>query len=175
MSINDFGSRISDCGIAESERFRKLDEFIEASHDPVDPQGALIAVLQRAQEIFGYLPQDVMAHVADKLQVPEVYVWGVATFYSYFTLVPRGKYPIWVCMGTPCYVKGAADVFEALKEQLGIEPGQTTPDGLFSLVETKCVGSCALAPLLMVGENVHGHITVDHVPEILAKYREEAK
>jgi NADH:ubiquinone oxidoreductase subunit E len=159
------------CGIAESERFQELDEFISANHDPVDAQGSLIAVLQRAQELFGYLPQSVMAHVAQELQVPEVYIYGVATFYSYFTLVPRGKHPVWVCMGTPCYVKGASAIFEALKDRLRIQPGETTDDGLFSLVETKCVGACALAPLIMVGEDVYGHVTIEQIPEILEKYR----
>lgn len=155
-----------------SEKLKDLSRFIAENQDPVDPQGSLIAVLQKAQELFGYLPRDVMSHVAGELEVPEAYVYGVATFYSYFTLTPRGKHPVWVCMGTPCYVKGALAVFDAIKEQLGIEPGETTEDGLFSLVETKCVGACALAPLITVGEDIYGRVTAEQVPEILAKYRE---
>lgn len=154
-----------------TEKLNGLTEFISANQDPVDPQGSLIAVLQKAQELFGYLPQHVMAYVAGELEVPEAYVYGVATFYSYFTLKPRGKYPVWVCMGTPCYVKGAAAVFDAIREQLGIEPGETTEDGLFSLVETKCVGACAQAPLITVGEDIYGCVTADQVPVILEKYR----
>ena len=159
--------------IAESDKLRELSEFIKENTDPVDPQGTLIAALHRAQDLYGYLPQEVMAHVARELQVPEAYVYGVATFYSYFTLEPRGKYPVGVCMGTACYVKGSAAILSAVEKQLGIKTGETTEDGLFSLVETRCIGACGLAPVITVGEDVYGRLTANQIPEILEKYRSE--
>lgn len=155
------------------DKLRELSEFIRENIDPVDPQGTLIAALHRAQDLYGYLPQEVMAHVARELQVPEAYVYGVATFYSYFTLTPRGKYPVGVCMGTACYVKGSAAILSAVEKQLGIKTGETTEDGLFSLVETRCIGACGLAPVITVGEDVYGRLTANQIPEILEKYRSE--
>ncbi len=155
------------------DKLRELSEFIKENTDPVDPQGTLIAALHRAQDLYGYLPQEVMAHVARELQVPEAYVYGVATFYSYFTLEPRGKYPVGVCMGTACYVKGSAAILSAVEKQLGIKTGETTEDGLFSLVETRCIGACGLAPVITVGEDVYGRLTANQIPEILEKYRSE--
>lgn len=154
------------------DKLRELSEFIKENIDPVDPQGTLIAALHRAQDLYGYLPTGVMAHVAHELQVPEAYVYGVATFYSYFTLEPRGKYPVGVCMGTACYVKGSAAILSAVEKQLGIKTGETTDDGLFSLVETRCIGACGLAPVITVGEDVYGRLTANQIPEILEKYRQ---
>lgn len=156
---------------ANDDKLRELSEFIKANTDPVDAQGTLIAVLHCAQDLYGYLPTEVMAHVARELQVPEAYVYGVATFYSYFTLTPRGKYPVGVCMGTACYVKGSAAILSAVEKQLGIKTGETTEDGLFSLVETRCIGACGLAPVITVGEDVYGRLTANQIPEILEKYR----
>ena len=155
----------------KDDKLRELSEFIKENIDPVDPQGTLIAALHRSQDLYGYLPQEVMAHVAHELQVPEAYVYGVATFYSYFTLTPRGKYPVGVCMGTACYVKGSAAILSAVEKQLGIKTGETTEDGLFSLVETRCIGACGLAPVITVGEDVFGRLTANQIPEILEKYR----
>ena len=160
--------------IAESDKLRELSEFIKDNIDPVDPQGTLIAALHRAQDLYGYLPTEVMSHVAQELQVPEAYVYGVATFYSYFTLTPRGKYPVGVCMGTACYVKGSAAILSAVEKQLDIKTGETTDDGLFSLVETRCIGACGLAPVITVGEDVYGRLTANQIPEILEKYRSES-
>lgn len=157
------------------EKLKALSDFIAENRDPVDPQGSLIAVLHEAQDMFGYLPKEVMSHVAQELQVPESYVYGVATFYSYFTLSPRGRYPVSVCMGTACYVKGAAAILDTIRKQLDIETGQTTDDGLFSLIETRCIGACGLAPIMTVGEEVYGRLTADQVPEIIAKYRKESR
>ncbi len=154
-----------------SERIAELDKFIEDNPDPVDPQGSLISVLHRAQDLFGFLPREVMDHVADRLQVPAADVYGVATFYSYFTLEPRGKYPVSVCMGTACYVKGASTILDTIEEQLQIKTGQTTEDGLFSMVECRCIGACGLAPVITIGKDVYGRLTADQIPEILAKYR----
>ncbi|WP_319586215.1 NAD(P)H-dependent oxidoreductase subunit E [uncultured Desulfobulbus sp.] len=155
----------------KSENMQKLCKYISEHRDPVKPQGALIAVLHKAQDTFGFLSPEVMSVVAHELQVPESYVWGVATFYSYFTLKPRGKYPVAVCMGTACYVKGATAILSTIKEQLNIKVGETSDDGLFSLVETRCIGACGLAPIMTVGDEVFGRLTADQVPEILAKYQ----
>jgi NADH:ubiquinone oxidoreductase subunit E len=171
----------SECKVQSSEvqelfaaRIAELDTFIGENPDPVDPQGSLIAVLHRAQDLFGYLPREVMDHVSEKLVVPAADVYGVATFYSYFTLQPRGKYPVSVCMGTACYVKGAPAILDTVEGQLRIKTGETTEDGLFSLVECRCIGACGLAPVITVGKDVYGRLTADQVPEILAKYRREA-
>lgn len=155
----------------ESEKVQELRDFIAKRRDPVRPQGSLIAVLHKAQDTFGYLSPEVMSVVAHELSVPESYVWGVATFYSYFTLKPRGKYPVSVCMGTACYVKGATTILDTIKGQLNIKTGETSEDGLFSLVETRCIGACGLAPVMTIGEDVFGRLTADQVPEILAKYQ----
>lgn len=155
------------------EKLAALDKFISEHPDPVDPQGALIAVLHEAQELFGYLSKDVMDYVAEKLQVPTADVYGVATFYSYFTLAPRGKHLVSVCMGTACYVKGAAAILDTIEEQLGIKTGETTEDGLFTIVETRCIGACGLAPVMTINDDFYGRLTVDQVPEILAKYQKE--
>ena len=160
------------CTIA-SDKLKEISDFIRENPDPVDPQGTLIAALHKAQDLFGYLSQEVMAHVARELQVPEAYVYGVATFYSYFTLKPMGKYPVSVCMGTACYVKGAPAILDTIRKQLHIETGETTDDGLFSLVETRCIGACGLAPIITIGEEVFGRLTPDQVPEIIEKYRHE--
>lgn len=154
-----------------TDKLAELAQFIESHPDPVDPQGALIPVLHKAQELYGYLPQEVMDFVADKLQVPTSYVFGVATFYSLFTLTPRGKYTISVCMGTACYVKGAPAILDTVEKQLGIKTGETSDDELFTLLETRCIGACGLAPVLTIGEDVYGRLTADQVPEILEKYR----
>ncbi|MHB1456105.1 MAG: NADH-quinone oxidoreductase subunit NuoE family protein [Armatimonadota bacterium] len=150
---------------------QSLCKYISEHRDPVRPQGSLIAVLHKAQDTFGFLSPEVMSVVAHELDVPESYVWGVATFYSYFTLKPRGKYPVAVCMGTACYVKGATAILNTIKGQLNIKVGETSDDGLFSLVETRCIGACGLAPIMTVGEEVFGRLTADQVPEILAKYQ----
>ncbi|MGC8835239.1 MAG: NADH-quinone oxidoreductase subunit NuoE [Armatimonadota bacterium] len=157
--------------ISPCDRWRELDEFIEQVRDPEHPQGALIPVLHHVQELFGYLPQAAMNRVAQKLNIPTAEVFGVATFYSYFSLVPKGKYNISVCLGTACYVKGADRIMRTLQEELGIGPKQTTPDGLFSIQDARCVGACSLAPVVMINNDVYGQLEPDQIPEILAKYR----
>ena len=136
-------------------------------------RGALIPVLQKAQEIYGYLPIEVQRMVADGLSVPLQEVYGVATFYSFFSLQPKGKYKISVCLGTACYVKGAGDIHQKLLEKLGIEDGGCTPDGKFSVEACRCIGACGLAPVLTVNDDVFGRLTVDDVDGILAKYKED--
>lgn len=149
------------------EQQKKLEEII-ASHN--GDKSALMAVLQNAQEIYGYLPIEVQTIVAEGLDIPLEEVYGVVTFYSQFSLYPKGEYKISVCLGTACYVKGAGDVFDKLSRALNIKSGECTPDGKFSLDACRCIGACGLAPVLTVNDEVFGKVTVDDVDTILAKY-----
>ena len=133
--------------------------------------GATMPVLQAAQEIFGYLPEEVQIMIAEGLDIPLSEVYGVVSFYTQFNLNPKGRYQISVCLGTACYVKGSGDIFQRLQEKLGIQSGMCTPDGKFSLDACRCVGACGLAPVLMVNDEVYGRLTVDDVDTILAKYK----
>lgn len=152
------------------EMYDELGKFID---ELPEKKGALISVLHRAQSIFGYLPREVQKFVGDKLHIPVSQVYGVVSFYSFFTMVPKGKYPISVCMGTACYVRGADKVLEAFKKELGINVGETTSDGKYSLDALRCVGACGLAPVVLVGDKVYGRITkADEVKEILSEYQE---
>ncbi len=134
--------------------------------------GCLMPVMQRAQDIFGYLPEDVQNIIAKGLDIPVSDVYGVATFYAQFNLEPKGKYIISVCLGTACYVKGAQKVLDELEKVLGVPAGSTTPDGLFTLNATRCLGACGLAPVIMVNDDVYGRLTPDQVAGIIAKYRQ---
>ena len=136
-----------------------------------DQAGALIPVLHQAQEIYGYLPIEVQTMIADGLSVPLAEVYGVVTFYTQFSLNPKGEYKVAVCLGTACYVKGSGDILEKFKELLGIDVDGCTPDGKFSLEATRCIGACGLAPVFTINEDVYGRITADDVPDILAKYQ----
>ncbi len=135
-------------------------------------EGALIPVLHKAQEIYGYLPIEVQTMIADGLDVPLAEVYGVVTFYTQFSLNPKGEYKIGVCLGTACYVKGSGDILEKIKEILSLEVDGCTSDGKFSLEATRCIGACGLAPVFTVNEDVYGRITVDDVAGILAKYQD---
>lgn len=135
-----------------------------------DSKGALIPVLHEAQEIYGYLPIEVQTMIAEGLNVPLSKVYGVVTFYAQFSLYPKGKYNIAVCLGTACYVKGSGDIINKFKQLLNIDVGECTPDGKFSLEATRCIGACGLAPVLTVNDEVFGRLTVDDVEDILAKY-----
>lgn len=150
----------------------ELREYI--SHEK-DKPGALMPVLQKAQEIYGYLPIEVQTIVADTLDIPLSEVYGVATFYTQFSLNPKGEHRISICLGTACYVKGADKILEALEEKLGINVGECTPDGMFSLDSCRCVGACGLAPVMMVDEDVYGRMTVDQIDGILKKYELKKK
>jgi NADP-reducing hydrogenase subunit HndA len=133
-------------------------------------KGALMPVLQKAQEIYGYLPIEVQKIISDEMGVPMEKIYGVVTFYAQFSLYPKGKYNISVCLGTACYVKGSGDIYNKLQEVLGIAGGECTADGKFSLEACRCIGACGLAPVLTVNEDVYGRLTVDDVADILAKY-----
>ena len=127
-------------------------------------------VLQGAQEIYGYLPYEVLAIISDKLHISLEDIYGVATFYAQFSLVPKGEYKISVCLGTACYVKGSGDLVNKVKEILNIDVGGCTPDGKFSLDATRCIGACGLAPVMTINDDVYGRLTPDQIPDILAKY-----
>lgn len=133
--------------------------------------GALMPALQQAQEIFGYLPIEVQKVIAEKLDISLEEVFGVATFYSQFTLNPNGKYQIGLCMGTACYVKGAGNVLDKFKLALKLEPGDCSADGKFGFVATRCIGCCGLAPVLTVNDKVYGKVSVDDVERIIAEYK----
>ena len=130
----------------------------------------LMAVMQEAQGIYGYLPFEVQQKIADGMKVPLEKVYGVATFYAQFALSPKGKYAISVCLGTACYVKGAQELLDELSAQLGIGAEECTADGRFSLTACRCIGACGLAPVLTINEEVYGRLTVDDVDDVLAKY-----
>lgn len=134
--------------------------------------GCLVHVLQRAQSIYGYLPIEVQTYIAEGLGVSLSEVYGVATFYSQFSLTPKGKHRISVCLGTACYVKGSDKILEAVEKELGIKCGECTEDGLFSIDSCRCVGACGLAPVMMIGEEVYGKLTPEMVKGIIDKYRE---
>ena len=156
------------CKDLNENLFKDLDEFIKSIPDK---QGALIAVLHKAQHIFGYLPKEVQIFVAKKLDLPVAKVNGVVTFYSYFTEIPTGKYVINVCMGTACFVKGAGDILEDFERKLGVKLGQTTEDGNFTIQALRCVGACGLAPVVTVNDKVYGHFTKQMVDKILDQYK----
>lgn len=128
--------------------------------------------LHQAQELYGYLPPEVQKRIADGLEVPLEEVYGVSTFYSQFSLTPKGNYHISVCLGTACYVKGSQKLLDRLVEKLGIEPEECTEDGRFSLTACRCIGACGLAPVLTVNEDVYGRLAPEDVDGILAKYAE---
>lgn len=127
----------------------------------------LINILHQAQNHYGYLPKEVQIIVARQLSIPPSKVYGVVTFYSFFTMTPKGKYPISVCMGTACYVRGAEKVLDEFKKRLNINMGGTTPDGRFSLSSLRCVGACGLAPVVLIGERVYGRVTPEDVERII--------
>ncbi|MDY2627040.1 MAG: NAD(P)H-dependent oxidoreductase subunit E [Lachnospiraceae bacterium] len=133
-------------------------------------KGALMPVLQQAQEIYGYLPIEVQQIISEEMQIPLSKIFGVVTFYSFYSLYPKGKYKISVCLGTACYVKGSGQVYDKLQQLLGITGGECTPDGKFSLEACRCVGACGLAPVMMINDDVHGRLTPGIVEDILAKY-----
>ncbi len=155
------------CNLEKNQMFKELEDFINSLPSK---DGALIEVLHKAQHIFGYLPKEVQTFVANKLNLPISKVYGVVTFYSFFTTEPRGKNVINVCMGTACFVRGAGDVLKEFEKELGIKSGQTTEDMNFTLGSLRCVGACGLAPVLTINDKVYGHCTPDQVKSILAEY-----
>lgn len=155
----------------DSRKLSELDAYIDALEEP---QGDLIHVLHKGQELFGYLPPNLQLHIAHRLDLSGAKVNGVVSFYSFFTQKPRGTFTISVCMGTACFVRGAKDVLDAAREALGIENGQMSEDGLFSLRDIRCVGACGLAPVVTVNDKVHGHMDRGKMEALIASLREEA-
>lgn len=154
----------------EKDKFDKLAQIIE-EHKHV--KGPLMPVMQAAQELFGCLPLEVQNFISEGLNVPLTEVYGVATFYSQFTLQGNGENVVSVCMGTACYVKGAEKILDRLALELNVKPGKTTKDGRFTLLQTRCLGCCGLAPVMTINEEVYGRLAPDDVPSILAKYKKQ--
>lgn len=148
--------------------FEQLDTFIDSLETK---DGSLIQVLHHAQCIFGYLPKEVQLYISEKLNIAPAKVYGVVSFYSYFTTEPRGKYKISVCLGTVCFVKGSDKILSEFEKQLGIKAGQTSKDLLFSLDGLRCVGACGLAPVVVVNGKVYGQFKLDQVGELLDYYK----
>lgn len=157
------------CCCSKDDREEKL---LEAINRHKGKKGALIPVLHEAQDIYGYLPSGAQKIISDKLDIPVAEIYGVVTFYTQFSLVPKGKYNIQVCMGTACYVKGAADVLEKVKQKTGISEGECTEDGLFSLEACRCIGACGLAPVIMINDEVYGRLTPGKVEKIIDRYKD---
>ncbi|MFZ5990127.1 MAG: NADH-quinone oxidoreductase subunit NuoE [Bacillota bacterium] len=156
------------CGGVDA-RDQKLQEIIEKYKNT---RGALIPVLHEAQELYGYLPMEVQKKVSEGLNVSLAEIYGVVTFYTQFSLKPKGKYKIQVCMGTACYVKGSGEILDKLKEKLGLDVGDCTEDGKFSLEACRCIGACGLAPVIMINDDVYGRLVPDDIEGIIQKYKE---
>lgn len=156
----------------QDEKFIALDRLID---NYSDEKGQLIRVLQGAQDIFGYLPEEVQTYIAGKLDIPVSEVNGVVTFYSLFTTEPRGKFTINVCTGTACYVQGAQNILDDLRSSLNLTETNTTEDGLFTVKSTRCIGACGLAPVLTVNDDVHGKLGRKDVPKLLRSCKKLAE
>lgn len=157
------------CGTSQelSKEYQQLEEVFTKYKGK---QGSLIPVLQAAQNIFGYLPAEVLQRIAQELQLPFAKVYGVVTFYAQFHLKPRGRNIIRVCLGTACHVRGGSKIVEAVSKKLGIKDGETTEDMKFTLESVACVGACGLAPVMMINDDTHGRLTPDMIPALLDQY-----
>jgi len=156
------------------DKMTTLREFMAEVSKKDYAESYLIAVLHKAQELFGYVPRQVMDDASEALQIPTAHIWGVATFYHYFNLEPIGQHTISVCMGTACYVKGAKQVLDVLKKELGVEVGKTTEDKLFTLQEARCLGACGIAPVIMIDDKIYGELDAKKTVEIINQYRKAA-
>jgi len=150
--------------VFDAAMYAQLDEYIDGLHSK---QGALIPTLHKAQEIFEYLPMEVQNHIAQKLGIPASKVYGVVTFYAYFTMTKKGKYKVQVCMGTACFVRGAGKVLDQFEKQLALKAGTTSEDGMWSVDALRCVGACGLATVVNVNGKVFGRIDDHHVKGII--------
>jgi NADH-quinone oxidoreductase subunit E/NADP-reducing hydrogenase subunit HndA len=151
----------------------KVEQLKEICRSFNNDKGELINVLHKTQELFGYLPAEVQEVVAKELNTSVAHVYGVVSFYSFFTMNPKGQFPISICMGTACYVRGAEKVLDEFRRNLKIQVGESTPDGRFSLSCLRCVGACGLAPVVLVGEKVYGRVAAEDVKNILAEYNNQ--
>lgn len=159
---------MSDITLENKEKFEELQKVIDQWKGK---EGPLMPVLHKAQEIFGCLSLDVQKYISKELDIPVSDIYGVATFYSQFTLKPKGKFKIGVCMGTACYVKGSQAILDELAKELDMKVGDTTDDGLFTLEATRCLGACGLAPIIMINDDVYGRLKPEDIKEIVAKYK----
>ena len=153
----------------------EIKKYIEETKGMEHPESYLIAVLHKVQGMFGYLDKEVMDVVAEEMNIPTAHIWGVATFYHYFNLEPIGKHVVSVCMGTACFVKGGDKILDALKRELGVNTGQTTEDGLFTLQEARCLGACGIAPVIMIDDKIYGDLDSKKTVEVLNEYKKAAK
>lgn len=144
--------------------------LLQAIAEMKDEKGSLMPIMQKAQDIYGYLPYEVQKIISEQMDIPMEKIYGVATFIHSLTCIQKGKYKISVCLGTACYVKGSGDVFAKLGECLGIQGGECTNDGKFSLEACRCIGACGLAPVMTINDDVYGRLVADDIPGILAKY-----
>lgn len=149
------------------EKAKKLDAIVEKYKDT---RGALIQVLHEVQEVYGYLPLEVQRAVSEKMNIPLAEIYGVVSFYTQFSIYPKGKYQINVCMGTACYVKGANEILDKFRTRLSIDVGECTEDGKFSLEACRCIGACGLAPVVTINDDVYGKLVADDVDAIIDKY-----
>ena len=149
------------------DQIDKIDSICESFGNQ---EGELINVLHKSQETFGYLPAEVQEVISEKMEIPAAKVYGVVTFYSFFSMIPKGEFPVSICTGTACYVRGAETVLNEFKKQLEIEVGETSTDGKFSLSCLRCVGACGLAPVVTVGDKTYGRVAPDDVKEIISEY-----
>ncbi|HYE08611.1 MAG TPA: NADH-quinone oxidoreductase subunit NuoE [Patescibacteria group bacterium] len=156
--------------MSEAEMKEKMEKLEHMLMEHKTQQGALMPVLHETQELFGYIPEEAQKRISEVLNVPLAEIYGVATFYSRFTLNPRGKNTVSLCLGTACYVKNAQGILDKLKEELKVASGETTGDGKFTLEATRCLGCCGLAPVMMINEDVYGKLEVEDIADILKKY-----
>ena len=152
----------------DSKTSRQIKTIVKATDGQA---GAPIRVLQKVQGLIGYLPREALEAVSSEMRIPLSELYGITSFYSFFSMVPKGKYVIQVCLGTSCYVKGSQKIIDSLKKDFGLESGNTTPDGKFSLQTVRCLGCCGLSPVLAVNENVHRKVKPSKLKEILSSYR----
>lgn len=155
------------CGTEKCQEFKELDPILDKY---AKVPGSLITILQKTQDIYGYISIDAMNYISQATGIKTAKIYGVATFYAQFALQPKGKFRISVCLGTACYVKGSGKIYEKLQEVLNLKEGECTPDGKFSLESCRCVGACGLAPVMMINDDVHGRLVPDDVEKILAQY-----
>ena len=155
----------------DDKKITELRIFMQESKTKDHPDSQLISILHKAQELYGYLSQEVMNEVAKEMNIPTAHIWGVATFYHYFSLKPKGKYSISVCLGTACYVKGAEEILNTIRAELKIDFGQTSEDNLFTLQEARCLGACGLAPVMMIDDKIYGLLNPKKVVEIIRSYK----
>lgn len=154
------------------EHYAELEKYIDSIDSAESRESALIEVLHEAQHLFGYLPMEVQLFIGEKLNIPASKISGVVSFYSYFTMEPKGKYVINICTGTACFVRNAEAVVKEFEKTLNIKTGETTGNGMYTIECLRCVGACGLAPVVMVNEDVYGKVTVDDVQKIISKYTE---